>query len=594
MFRIRKIYDDQSQVNRTAIEQVVGIMRDQFPLITEAEIDKLPRQLHDPMKYQFRSILFVAEDAELRVKGFALLLHLPDLKFCYLDFISAAPGRTGGGIGEVLYERVREEAVALSVLSLFFECLPDEAALCREPQILKQNIARMRFYERYGVRPIINTLYDKPAKPGDDNIPFLMFDDLGANRALKRTEARKIVTALLERKYAHWCSPAQIKEIAGSFKDEPIQLRPFRYVKPELADALAQSARQSRPIALIVNSGHDIHHVHDRGYVEAPVRLSVILKEIEKTNLFIKLTPKKYSERFILAVHDKDYVDYLRSACESLAPGKSIYPAVFPVRNATRPPKDLPMRAGFYCIDTFTPLNKNAYLAAKGAVDCAMTGADALLDGYHYAYALVRPPGHHAERRAFGGFCYFNSAAVAAEYLSRFGKVAVLDVDFHHGNGTQDIFYKRADVLTISIHGHPRDAYPYFNGFEDERGEGVGEGFNINYPLPEHISIERYQKVLRQALKQISTFAPNYLVLSLGLDTAKGDPTGSWDLKASDFHQNGVIIGGLKLPTLIVQEGGYLTRTLGVNARQFLTGMWEGGPGQAAASKPVKSTKRSA
>ncbi len=578
MFRIRKILDDVAPMDKAAIAQVVEIMRAQFPLITEQEIDKLPWQLHDPLKYKYRSILFVAEDAQSRVKGFALLLHFTDIKFCYLELISAAPGRTGGGIGGVLYERMREESVALGVIGLLFECLPDEASLCRDPDMLKQNVARMRFYERYGVRPIINTDYEQPVVADQDNAPYLMFDDLGGGRPLSRNEARKIVAALLERKYAHLCRPEQIKEVVASFRDDPLQLRPWRYIKRRQPAAVAVMPRGTRSIALVVNTKHDIHHVRDRGYVEAPVRIPVILEELDKLQLFTRLQPKDSSERHIRAVHDQDYVTYLRHACEGLPPGKSLYPAVFPVRNASRPPKDLPMRAGYYCIDTFTPLNKNAYLAAKGAVNCAMTGAESLLDGYHYAYALVRPPGHHAERRAFGGFCYFNSAAVAAHYLSRFGKVAVLDIDFHHGNGTQDIFYRRADVLALSIHGHPRDAYPYFNGFEDEHGEGEGVGYNINYPLPERITVERYHKTLATALKRIRRYAPKFLLVSLGLDTAKGDPTGTWELKSGDFYRNGAMIAALGLPTLVVQEGGYLTRTLGVNARHFFAGLWEGKP----------------
>ncbi len=191
------------------------------------------------------------------------------------------------------------------------------------------------------------------------------------------------------------------------------------------------------------------------------------------------------------------------------------------------------------------------------------------------AYALVRPPGHHAERRSFGGFCYLNSCAIAAHYLSGFGKVAILDVDYHHGNGQQDIFYDRADVLTISIHGHPRLAYPYFSGFEDERGRGPGEGFNLNFPLPEKVDGMRYRGILHKALRidrVIPTFVPGRS--ALGLDTAKGDPTGSWSLRASDFEANGSILGELKLPTLVVQEGGYNTRTLGVNVRRFFWGLW--------------------
>ena len=199
-----------------------------------------------------------------------------------------------------------------------------------------------------------------------------------------------------------------------------------------------------------------------------------------------------------------------------------------------------------------------------------------MLDGDGMAYALVRPPGHHAERRSFGGFCYFGSTAMAANYLSAHGSVAVLDVDYHHGNGTQDIFYERDDVLTVSIHGHPHFAYPYFSGYADERGEGKGRGYNLNVPLPEHVDGERYRAELAPVLKRILRFTPRFLVVALGLDTARGDPTGSWELGPKDFAANGRMIGRLGLPTLVVQEGGYKNRSLGVNARSFFQGLWHG------------------
>jgi acetoin utilization deacetylase AcuC-like enzyme len=236
----------------------------------------------------------------------------------------------------------------------------------------------------------------------------------------------------------------------------------------------------------------------------------------------------------------------------------------------------LPLRAGYYCLDTFTPLNENAYKAARRSVDCALTGADTLLDGGRAAYALVRPPGHHAEHDAFGGFCYFNSSAIAAQRLSEHGSVVLLDIDYHHGNGAQDIFWKRKDVFTISMHGHPRYSYPYFSGFDDERGGGTGKGFNLNFPLPENIDGERFRKTLSEALIRIRKFKPQFLVIALGLDTAKGDPTGSFQLMAKDFRENGKMIGELALPTLVVQEGGYKTQTLGINARHFFTGLWAG------------------
>jgi acetoin utilization deacetylase AcuC-like enzyme len=338
-----------------------------------------------------------------------------------------------------------------------------------------------------------------------------------------------------------------------------------------------------------VNDKHAIHHVNDRGYVEAPVRIQSITKELDRTELFETLPARNFGIGVIEQVHKPEFVQFLRHACANVPPGKSVYPYVFPVRNRARPPKEVPLRAGYYCIDTFTPLNANAYKAARRSVDCAMTGADCLLDGSRAAYALVRPPGHHAESEAFGGFCYFNSSAIAAHHLSQHGRVVLLDIDYHHGNGAQDIFYSRKDVYTISLHGHPRYSYPYFSGFEDEKGEGDGKGYNLNFPLQENLDGVQYRKVLTDALQKVRRFNPQFLVLALGLDTAKGDPTGSFRLMTKDFRENGRMIGGLGLPTLVVQEGGYRTQTLGINARHFFSGLWEGMPG----TNGVISTKKS-
>ena len=589
MFRIRKVFDDVSPANQDAVEQVLSILRDQFPNARPIEFQKLPNQLTDPVKYRYRSILLVAEDGLGKVKGFAMMLHMPDVEIIYLELISAAAGRTGGGIGSALYERVREEAFLLNTYGVFFECSVDDPDVIKVPETLKQNSARLRFYERYGARPIINNVYASPVKPGDQDLYYLVYDDLGQGVELSRNRTRKIVQTILERKYGDLIPKSQIDEVVKSFNDDPAQLRAPRY-RTRMQTKAKSTRKETKAIALIVNHGHDIHHVKDRGYVEAPVRLSTILHHIQKTGLFTTLTPKRTPDKYIKAVHDKDYVDYFRRACARLPLGKSIYPIIFPLRNQMRPPKDIELQVGYYGMDTFTPLNHNAYLAARGAVDCAVTGADAILNGYPFAYALVRPPGHHAERRAFGGFCYFNSAAVAAHYLSRFGRVAVLDIDFHHGNGTQNIFYKRKDVFTVSIHGDPKFAYPHFSGFADEQGEGEGASFNLNLPLPENTPAEKYHRTLHKAVKSIHEFQPSYLVLCLGLDTAKGDPTGTWQLEAKDFQENGRIIGAQGWTTLVVQEGGYRTRTLGNNARYFFEGLWNGYSSRAkpVTSKPVK------
>ncbi len=576
MFRIRRIYDDLLPVSREAIAQVKAILREQFPALAKKDIAKLTDQLRDPLKHRFRAILYVTDDHRGRVQGFALLLHDPLLRFAYLEYISAAARMTGRGIGGALYERLREEALDLKLLGLFFESLPDDPKLCRDPEILRQNRARLKFYEKYGARPIVGTAYETPVNPGGDNPPYLVFDNLGQDQPLPRETAQEIVRAILERKYAHLCPRDYVDMVVDSFRDDPVRLRPPRYQRQETAAPVRRALRYDRRIILVVNDKHDIHHVRERGYVESPVRVRSILRELQRTNLFEPVPVRRFSEKHIRAVHEPRFVDYLKTVCTSLKPKEAVYPYVFPIRNTARPPKDLAVRAGYFCIDTFTPLTRNAFPAAKRGVDCVLTAARHIEGGQRLAYALVRPPGHHAERRVFGGFCYFNSAAVGAQYLSNLGKVAILDVDYHHGNGTQEIFYERRDVLTLSIHGHPRFAFPFFSGFEEERGEGNGKGFNVNYPLGEHLDGAGHRRALEKALGRIRRFRPQFLILALGLDTAKGDPTGTWNLVATDFTENGRLIGALQLPTLVVQEGGYDSRVLGVNARQFMIGLWQG------------------
>jgi acetoin utilization deacetylase AcuC-like enzyme len=341
-----------------------------------------------------------------------------------------------------------------------------------------------------------------------------------------------------------------------------------------------------------VNEGHEIHHVRERGYVEAPVRIPAILRDLDKLEFFERIAARKFPDHHLASVHDPGMVSYLRKCCASLPEGESVYPYVFPIRNAARPPKQLSLRAGYNCIDTFTPLNQNAYKAARAADDCTLTAAREIQQGRRYAYSLVRPPGHHAERKVFGGFCYFNSTAIAAQMLSADGKVAILDIDYHHGNGQQDIFYERDDVLTISIHGHPGFAYPYFSGFEDETGSGRGEGFNWNLPQSEKLDGKGHRVALARALAHIGEFDPTYLVVALGLDPAKGDPTGSWFLGARDFEENGRMVGALGRPTLVVQEGGYRTRTLGTNAAHFFTGLMRALEMRDLGSVPTKKTRR--
>ncbi|MEX2138014.1 MAG: GNAT family N-acetyltransferase [Pirellulales bacterium] len=574
MFRIRRIYDDVLPTNQVAIGEVKRIFVEQFPAARRDDIEKINEYLRNPFLQRFRTVLYVAENGRGHVIGFATMLHEPELSFCYLDYLTTAKGVSGRGVGAALYEHVRDEAVTLAAKALWFECLPDEPGACQDATLRKQNVARLRFYETFGVRRLAGTAYETPVPGGTaDNLPHLMVDTLDRDVPLPAAYVRKVARAVLERKYGDICPPEYVKQVVHSIR-EPVQLGGLRYASHPLHRPAAPLPPER--IAMAINDKHDIHHIRERGYVEAPVRIRVIQSALNGSGLVEVLGVREYPLKHITAVHDAEFVEYLRRACANAPVGKSIYPYVFPVRNAARPPKELSIRAGYYCIDTFTPIHQNAFIAAKRAVDCTLTVADAILRGRRVGYALVRPPGHHAERRSFGGFCYFNNAAVAAHYLSRFGKVAILDLDYHHGNGQQEIFYERNDVLTISIHGDPEFAYPYFSGFADERGSGPGQGFNVNIPLPETQTGEDYRRALKRAVNMVVEFGPAVLLVALGLDIAKGDPTGTWALSPRDFEENGRIIGAMSLPTLVVQEGGYRTRTLGTNALRFFQGLVAG------------------
>lgn len=573
MFRIRKLKDTRTPASRETVAEIQGILRAQFPGMSEEMIAKLPEQLEDPLAPGFVSEILVAENGHGQIRAFALMLYFPDLRFAWLDTIATAPGRSGAGMGDALYQEVRAEAAAQpGARGLFFECLPDDPALSPNAATRRQNAARLRFYERHGARPVMGAAYETPLTPGDADPPYLMFDGLDRFDPPPRARLAAIVEAILRRKYGDLCPEDYITAIVTSVRKGNPRLRAPRHVKP----APDSAAPEGPSIPLVVNDRHQIHHVREQGYVESPVRIPAILKEIAKTGLFRQEPARDFADRWIREVHDGHLVDYIREACAELPEGKSVYPYVFPVRNAARLPKERSVLAGYWCIDTFTPINGNAYPAARHAVDCALTAADLVLRGARLAYALVRPPGHHAERRTFGGFCYFCNAAIAANFLSKRGRVAILDIDYHHGNGQQDIFYERDDVLTVSIHGHPSFAYPYFTGFADETGRGRGAGFNLNIPLPETITPEEHRAAIARGLRRIARHNPAFLVLALGYDTAKGDPTGTWSNRAEDFREIGRMIGAAGLPTLVVQEGGYRVRTLGVNARHFFEGLAEG------------------
>lgn len=305
-------------------------------------------------------------------------------------------------------------------------------------------------------------------------------------------------------------------------------------------------------------------------FAEVPERIENIRQSLEEIEGLRFILPQRFPLSWIERVHDRAYVSYIAQAGRS-AGSSYVYPSVFPYGGNTHTMQEVGLR-GMYSFDTYTPVNSATYEAARGSAMAALTAASHVRRGERVSYALCRPPGHHAEVSRMGGYCYFNNAAIAAEYLSTRGSVCVFDIDVHHGNGTQHILYHRKDVLFVSIHGDPNSLFPYFSGRTEEKGVGEGVGYNVNFPLPLKTSDQTYDKTLLVALKRIRSFHPNYLVVSLGFDTHIDDPIGRFSLSTSYFRRIARLIADLKLPTVLIQEGGYNTAILGEVAKTFVNG----------------------
>jgi acetoin utilization deacetylase AcuC-like enzyme len=350
-------------------------------------------------------------------------------------------------------------------------------------------------------------------------------------------------------------------------------------------------------VDVVYSPRHLAHDIDTETYmgVEVPANEVAERAEIIRTALradggFTFHDPTEHGEAPITAVHDPGLVRFLESAWSELRtqnvprrflsadtyPNRSMFEGMSPeaVGHLVREPQQIGGRAGFWGLDSAAPLVAGTYDAARAAVDVALTTVDLVLDGAAVAYGLCRPPGHHTARSMYGGYCFFNNAAIAAEAIvaATGDRVAIIDVDFHHGNGTQQIFWRRGDVRYVSIHADPDRQYPYFLGRVDETGEGEGAGANLNIPLRAGATDADYLEATDRALEFVAAEAGTIVVVSLGFDTYGLDPIGDFALTTPVYHEVGRRVADLGRRLVILQEGGYHRPSLGENARAWLRG----------------------
>ncbi len=315
---------------------------------------------------------------------------------------------------------------------------------------------------------------------------------------------------------------------------------------------------------------------------EKPARAEMVLARVKDVGLGEVASPEDFGLEPLLRVHSPAFLDFLAEAWDLWAAktgGESdALPEAWPCRGLRQiEPESIFGRLSYYSIDAAAPITAGTWPAARASADVALTAQNAVAGGAQAAFALCRPPGHHAAADTIGGYCYLNNAGIAAQAFRDQGaeRVAILDVDYHAGNGTQTLFYGRGDVLFASLHGHPKMEYPYFLGYADETGAGEGEGANLNYPLEHGTEWPAYEAALDEACARIAGYGPEALVISLGVDTFKDDPISQFRLESAHYPRIGEKIARLGRPTLFVMEGGYAVEEIGVNAVGVLTGFEE-------------------
>jgi len=320
------------------------------------------------------------------------------------------------------------------------------------------------------------------------------------------------------------------------------------------------------------------------GVFEKPARAEVVAQTLRVEGHDV-MAPTDHGTGPIEAVHDPRYLHYLESAWtewQALGFEHPLIPDTFPLSrlldgrlDAVAADGTARAMSGHFTFDTATPLVAGTYVAARASADCALSAADAVLAGGRFAFAACRPPGHHAGRDFYGGYCFLNNSAIAATALrsAAGGRVAVLDLDFHHGNGTQQIFWDDPEVLTVSIHGHPDRQYPYFTGRAEEIGAAGAEGSNLNVPLPAGVDDHAYLAAVAGASDRVARFDPAHLVVPLGVDTFVDDPLGDFAVTTDGYARIGRRVASLKLPTVVLLEGGYAVGAIGRNVASFLRGL---------------------
>lgn len=340
---------------------------------------------------------------------------------------------------------------------------------------------------------------------------------------------------------------------------------------------------------VVLSNDHRSHfpvgEIYDGALVrpfECPERWDSVVAALDTAGFSDRTKPQPVDLDRVLRVHDPGYVEFLGDFWNDwVAAGHTgdAIPTVFPVRNLRddRVPLDPEGRLGYYAMAAETAITEGTWHAVKVAAAIAQTAQRLASAGERAVFALCRPPGHHASADQFGGYCFLNNAAIAAEGFLTDGaeRVAVLDVDFHHGNGTQSIFWERPEVFFASLHGHPEDAFPHFSGWEDEVGAGAGAGTNRNYPMRPSTAFDEWSVALEDACVQVAAYRPDALVVSLGVDAFIDDPISSFELTSEDFLAVGRRIGALRLPTVFVMEGGYAVPDIGTNVTNVLIGHLE-------------------